>query len=92
VPNGVFEAFPSDTSPEKLALAFRDIKAHESFQGLKLRVAVFSVKHSSRKPFMEETFEVSWGWSCTRVGGAACVSGEGRCWEYMCADSDMDRN
>jgi len=57
VPNGVFEAFPTDTSPDKLKKAFADIKSHKAFQDLKLKVSVFSVKNSSKKPFMEETFE-----------------------------------
>ncbi len=56
-PNGVFEAFPTDTSPDKLRQAFADIKGHQSFKDLKLKVSVFSVKNSSKKPFMEETFE-----------------------------------
>lgn len=56
-PNGVFEAFPTDTSPDKLRKAFADIKGHQSFQDLKLKVCVFSVKNSSKKPFMEETFD-----------------------------------
>jgi short-subunit dehydrogenase len=58
VPNSVFEAFPTDTSPKNLAAAFQDIKAHKSFKGLKLRLSIFSVKHSHRKPFMEESYEV----------------------------------
>jgi short-subunit dehydrogenase len=58
VPNSVFEGFPTDTSPKNLAKAFEDIKSHKSFKGLKLRVAIFSVKHSHRKPFMEESYEV----------------------------------
>jgi hypothetical protein len=58
-PGAVLEAFPTDTSPESLKKAFEDIKSNESFKGLKLRMAVYSVKHSSRKPFMEETYEVS---------------------------------
>jgi NAD(P)-dependent dehydrogenase (short-subunit alcohol dehydrogenase family) len=56
-PGGVFEAFPTDTSPEKLRKAFQDIRAHEAFEGLKLKVSVFSVKNSSKKPFMEESWE-----------------------------------
>ena len=38
VPDGVIEAFPSDTSPDKLRKAFADIKGHESFKGLKLNL------------------------------------------------------
>ncbi|KAL1584968.1 hypothetical protein WHR41_06119 [Cladosporium halotolerans] len=57
-PGSVIEAFPSDTSPEQLAKAFEDIKAHESFAGLKLDVAIYSVKHSAKKPFLAETYGV----------------------------------
>ena len=56
-PNAVFEAFPTDTSPDKLRQAFADIKAHQSFRDLKLKVSIFSIKNSAKKPFMEETFE-----------------------------------
>lgn len=37
-PGSVIEAFPSDTSPEQLTKAFEEIKAHESFGGLKLDI------------------------------------------------------
>ncbi|KAL2040305.1 hypothetical protein N7G274_006748 [Stereocaulon virgatum] len=47
--------FPSDTTPEKLSKAFADMRSHPSFKNLKLKVAVFHVKNSSRKPFLEET-------------------------------------
>jgi hypothetical protein len=58
VPNGVLEAFPTDTSPESLSKTFLAIKECKSFAGLKLEVSIFSIKHSSKKPFMEETYEV----------------------------------
>lgn len=35
-----------------------DIQQHESFKDLKLAMAIYSIKHSSKKPFMEETYEV----------------------------------
>jgi len=38
VPESVIEAFPSDTSPDKLRKAFADIKGHDSFKGLKLNM------------------------------------------------------
>ncbi|EKG16164.1 Short-chain dehydrogenase/reductase SDR [Macrophomina phaseolina MS6] len=56
-PGAVLEAFPTDTSPDSLKKAFADIKRHPSFSGLKLRLAIYSVKHSSKKPFLEETYE-----------------------------------
>jgi hypothetical protein len=68
-PNGVFEAFPTDTSPASLSKAFKEIQQHPSFKDLKLRLAIFSVKHSSKKPFMEETYEVS---TSIRVFGKTC--------------------
>ena len=57
VPEGIVETFPTDTSPDKLRKAFADIKAHQSFRDLKLRVSIFSIKNSSKKPFMQENFE-----------------------------------
>ena len=75
-PNGVFEAFPTDTSPDKLRKAFADIKSHQSFSDLKLRVSVFSVKNSSKKPFMEETFDAFMDPLETYVGGAMVFAQE----------------
>ncbi|KAH7116895.1 hypothetical protein B0J11DRAFT_583601 [Dendryphion nanum] len=56
-PDAVLETFPTDTSPESLKEAFADIKDHNSFQNLKLSMAIYSIKHSSKKPFMEETYD-----------------------------------
>ncbi|KAH7398732.1 hypothetical protein DE146DRAFT_500678 [Phaeosphaeria sp. MPI-PUGE-AT-0046c] len=69
-PSAVLEAFPSDTSKESLEKAFRDIKAHASFQGLKLDMAIYSIKHSSKKPFLEETREEFEESLKSYVGGA----------------------
>lgn len=69
-PDAVLEAFPSDTSKASIEKAFRDIKAHKSFAGLKAEVAVYSVKHSSKKPFLEETREEFEGSLEDYVGGA----------------------
>ena len=44
VPGSVIEGFPSDTSPEKLRKAFKEIKAHESFKGLKLGMVSFKTR------------------------------------------------
>jgi NAD(P)-dependent dehydrogenase (short-subunit alcohol dehydrogenase family) len=66
----VLEAFPSDTSKTSLEKAFADIKAHESFKGLKLKLAIYSIKHSSKKPFLEETREDFEESLETYVGGA----------------------
>ena len=62
--------FPTDTSPASLTQAFKEIKAHDHFRDLKLSVAVYSVKHSSKKPFMEETYDDFTDSLETYVGGA----------------------
>ncbi|KAK5151522.1 hypothetical protein BJ546DRAFT_473499 [Cryomyces antarcticus] len=54
-PNAVLEAFPCDTSAASLQKTFAAIREHAAFEGLKLHVAVYSVKHSSKKPFLDET-------------------------------------
>ena len=54
-PNSTIETFPTDTQPDNLSAAFRAVKSHPSFADLKLRIAVYSVKHSSKKPFLQET-------------------------------------
>lgn len=54
---GVFHPFPTDTSPSSLQKTFKDIAAHPDFKGLKLKLAIFHVKHSSKKPFLDETPE-----------------------------------
>jgi hypothetical protein len=69
-PNAVLEAFPSDTSKASIEKAFSDIKSHKSFEGLKAEVAIYSVKHSSKKPFLEETREEFEGSLEEYVGGA----------------------
>lgn len=68
--NPVVEAFPTDTSPDSLKKTFSDIKQHKSFQGLRLRVSIYSIKHSSKKPFLDETYEQFTGSLETYVGGA----------------------
>ncbi|CAF9926906.1 hypothetical protein IMSHALPRED_007084 [Imshaugia aleurites] len=74
-PNPV-EAFPTDASPEKLSKAFSDIRSHSSFKDLKLKVAVFHVKHASKKPFLEETHSEFTESLNTYVGGAMAFSKE----------------
>jgi len=69
-PSAVLEAFPTDTSKASLEQAFWDIKSHKSFQGLKLNLAIYSIKHSSKKPFLEETREEFEDSLETYVGGA----------------------
>ncbi|CAK3987635.1 Hypothetical predicted protein [Lecanosticta acicola] len=76
VPGAVLEAFPTDTSPENLRQTFAAIKQHTRFQGLKLRVSIFSIKNSSKKPFMEETFEDFMHPLETYAGGAMVFAQE----------------
>ena len=75
-PDGVFETFATDTSPDKLRKAFADIKQHKSFDNLKLRVSIFSIKNSAKKPFMEESFEAFMDPLETYVGGAMVFAQE----------------
>jgi len=75
-PEAVLEAFPTDTSPENLRQAFADIKTHTSFKDLKLRVAIFSIKNSSKKPFLTETYEEFMAPLETYVGGAMIFAQE----------------
>lgn len=49
--------FPCDTKPANLQKTFKEIAAHPDFQNLKLKLAVFHVKHSMKKPYLETTPE-----------------------------------
>ena len=74
-PNAI-ETFPTDTSPDKLSKAFADIRSHNSFKDLKLKVAIYHIKHASRKPFLEETHEQFTSALEEFVGGAMIFSQE----------------
>ena len=76
VPGAIIEPFATDTSPDKLRKAFADIKAHQSFKDLKLRLAIFSIKNSAKKPFMQETFEDFMEPLESYVGGAMVFAQE----------------
>ncbi|KAJ9145447.1 Short-chain dehydrogenase/reductase SDR [Pleurostoma richardsiae] len=54
---GILHPFPTDTQPDNLRSTFGAIAAHPEFQGLKLKLAIYHIKHSSKKPFLEETSE-----------------------------------
>jgi NAD(P)-dependent dehydrogenase (short-subunit alcohol dehydrogenase family) len=56
-PESVIETFPTNTDPYNLRSTFRAIGEHKSFKGLKLTIAVYSIKHLSKKPFLAETYE-----------------------------------
>ncbi|CAK1355905.1 hypothetical protein CB0940_00421 [Cercospora beticola] len=74
--DAIVEAFPTDTQPENLRKAFQEIRSHSSFKDLKLRVSIFSIKNSSKKPFMQETFEEFMAPLESYVGGAMVFSQE----------------
>jgi NAD(P)-dependent dehydrogenase (short-subunit alcohol dehydrogenase family) len=57
VKDGVFHPFPTDTAPANLSKTFAAIASHPEFKDLKLRLAIYHIKHSSKKPFLEETAE-----------------------------------
>ena len=75
-PGSVVETFPTDTQPTNIQKAFASIKSHSSFKDLKLQVAVYSVKHSSKKPFLTETYEDFTQSLEDYVGGAFTFSQE----------------
>lgn len=54
---GVLHPFATDTQPDNLRAAFGKILDHPDFRRLKLVLAVYHVKNSARKPFLEETPE-----------------------------------
>ncbi|KAF9874537.1 short chain dehydrogenase reductase family [Colletotrichum karsti] len=55
--NGIVHPFPTDTQPDNLRKAFQQIADHPDFKDLKLKLAIYHVKNSSKKPFLEETAE-----------------------------------
>jgi NAD(P)-dependent dehydrogenase (short-subunit alcohol dehydrogenase family) len=55
VKGGVFHTFASNTEPASLAKTFDAIASQPELKDLKLRLAVYHIKHSSKKPFLEET-------------------------------------
>ncbi|KAL5393526.1 hypothetical protein DPSP01_000340 [Paraphaeosphaeria sporulosa] len=69
-PNAVLETFATDTSKASLENTFKEIQKHQSFKNLKLNLAIYSIKHSSKKPFLEETREEFEDSLETYVGGA----------------------
>ncbi|EPE30152.1 NAD(P)-binding Rossmann-fold containing protein [Glarea lozoyensis ATCC 20868] len=75
-PESVMEIFPTSTDPDSLKSAFQDIRTHQSFKDLKLKLAVYSIKHSSKKPFMEETYKEFTTSLTEYVGGAFAFAQE----------------
>lgn len=69
-PSAVLETFATDTSKASLEQTFQEIQKHQSFKDLKLNMAIYSIKHSSKKPFLEETREAFEESLETYVGGA----------------------
>ncbi|KAI1338113.1 hypothetical protein F5Y15DRAFT_131900 [Xylariaceae sp. FL0016] len=50
---GVVHPFPCDTTPANLSRTFVEISKHPDFRDLKLKVAIFHVKHALKKPYLE---------------------------------------
>jgi len=79
---GTFHSFPTDTSnAESLRKTFTEIKNHKEFQGLKLEIAIWNIKHSHKTPFEEETAERFGESLNTYVTGAMVFSQE--CTKWM---------
>jgi len=75
-PDSIIETFPTDTSPTSLTNTFTAIRTHPSFRTLKLSLAIYSIKHSSKKPFLTETYDDFVGSLDTYVGGAFAFAHE----------------
>jgi len=75
-PGSVIATFPTDTTPSSLAQTFKDIRTHPSLRGLKLKIAVFSIKHSHKTPFMNETYDAFTDSLTSYVGGAFAFAQE----------------
>ncbi|KAL8737010.1 MAG: hypothetical protein Q9181_002121 [Wetmoreana brouardii] len=75
-PSTIIETFPTDTNPSNLSRAFAAIRSHPSFSGLKLKVGIFSIKHYSKKPFLEETHKEFTASLNEYVGGAFAFAQE----------------
>ncbi|KAH6653771.1 short-chain dehydrogenase/reductase SDR [Truncatella angustata] len=54
---GVLHPFPCDTKPSNLQRVFAEISKHPDFKDLKLKLAIFHVKHSLKKPYLETSPE-----------------------------------
>ncbi|KAI9871899.1 MAG: hypothetical protein M1830_002297 [Pleopsidium flavum] len=75
-PDSVIETFPTDTTPASLTKTFAAIRTHAQFKSLKLKLAIYSIKHSSKKPFLSETYDDFTSSLESYVGGAMAFSQE----------------
>ncbi|KAB8303135.1 hypothetical protein EYC80_004586 [Monilinia laxa] len=69
-PNSVIEIFPTSTEEQSLTQTFKSIRTHPSFATLPLKLSIFSIKQSSKKPFMTETRDEFVSSLESYVGGA----------------------
>jgi len=83
---GVLHAFKTDTSAAALAKAFEEIKAHDAFKGLPLKLAIWNIKHSHKVPFEEETSERFEESLRIYVGGARNFAAE--CTKWMLSQGE----
>lgn len=56
-PGSIVHPIPSDTSSASLQSAFEKFSSHADFKDLKLKLAIYHVKHSSKEPFLDTTPE-----------------------------------
>jgi NAD(P)-dependent dehydrogenase (short-subunit alcohol dehydrogenase family) len=86
---GILHAFKADTSAASLKKAFEEVKAHEAFKGLPLKVAIWNIKHSHRVPFEEETSERFEESLRVYVGGARNFAAE--CTKWMLSQGEPNK-
>ena len=79
---GVLKAFKSDTTRQSLESAFKDVKSWSDSLGsdMKLKIAIWNVKHSHKTPFLEEDTQKFGDSLQTYVTGAMNFSQLGLQW------------
>ena len=79
---GVLKAFKSDTTRQSLESAFKDVKSWSDSLGsdMKLKIAIWNVKHSHKTPFLEEDTQKFGDSLQTYVTGAMSFSQLGLQW------------
>ena len=85
---GTLHAFQTDTSAASLRRAFEEIRAHDAFRDLPLKLAVWNIKHSHRVAFADETAERFEESLRVYVGGARSFAAE--CVEWMLEQEGVD--
>lgn len=91
---GVLRAFKTDTTEQSLGKVFREIKdwAGELGGGLKLKLAIWSIKHSHKTPFEDETADKFGDSLQVYVTGAMIFSQLSLKWMVDQYPSDTEKN